>query len=97
MIIYYFNFYFLLFLIYKDIILIFLFSTRLVNGFKSDKLLNPIIDPPDQNPASAPELYSIGFKLISAFSRDNKYHILKCDSIEGDLVLIFSKAAVFSN
>jgi hypothetical protein len=46
MIIYYFNFYFLLFLIYKDIILIFLFSTRLVNGFKSDKLLNPIIDPP---------------------------------------------------
>jgi hypothetical protein len=45
MIIYYFNFYFLLFLIYKDIILIFLFSIRLVNGFKSDKLLNPIIDP----------------------------------------------------
>jgi hypothetical protein len=56
MIIYYFNFYFLLFLIYKDIILIFLFSTRLVNGFKSDKLLNPIIDPPDQNSASAPDL-----------------------------------------
>jgi hypothetical protein len=46
MIIYYFYFYFLLFLIYKDIILIFLFSTRLVNGFKSDKLLNLIIDPP---------------------------------------------------
>jgi hypothetical protein len=46
MIIYYFNFYFLLFLIYKDIILIFLFSIRLVNKFKSDKLLNPIIDPP---------------------------------------------------
>jgi hypothetical protein len=73
MIIYYFNFYFLLFLIYKDIILIFLFSTRLVNGFKSDKLLNPIIDPPDQNPASAPDckghptLFSADYFLLKFY------------------------------
>jgi hypothetical protein len=52
MIIYYFIFIFLLFLIYKNIILIFLFNIRLVNEFKPDKLLNPITDP-CQNPTSA--------------------------------------------
>jgi hypothetical protein len=44
MIIYYFDFYFYYFKYIKNIILIVLFNTRLVNEFESDKLLNLITD-----------------------------------------------------
>jgi hypothetical protein len=46
MIIYYFDFDLLLFLVYKRYYFNILFNTRLINGFKSHKLLNPITDSP---------------------------------------------------
>jgi hypothetical protein len=67
-IIYYFNFYLLLLL---NIILIFLFNTQLVNEFKSDKLLNPITDPPNQNFTSIPACACIHLRMLLNILEEN--------------------------
>jgi hypothetical protein len=59
--IYYFDFYFLLFLIYKRYYFNILFNIRLNNKFKPDKLANPITNPSNQNHACT----DIKFRVLS--------------------------------